>query len=100
PVALAITVLIVLVAISYRQIIMAYPNGGGAYLVSKENLGTIPSLVAGASLLIDYTLTVAVSVAAGVAAITSAFPILYTHKIEIALLIIVFLTVTNLRGVK
>lgn len=88
PIALAITLLIFLVAISYRQIIMAYPNGGGSYLVSKENLGTLPSLIAGSSLMIDYILTVAVSVAAGVAAITSAIPILYHHKVALCLLVI------------
>lgn len=100
PIALAITVLIVLVAISYRQIIMAYPNGGGSYLVSKENLGTLPSLIAGSSLMIDYILTVAVSVAAGVAAITSAIPILYHHKVALCLVVITLITITNLRGIR
>jgi amino acid transporter len=100
PIALAITLLIFLVAISYRQIIMAYPNGGGSYLVSKENLGTLPSLIAGSSLMIDYILTVAVSVAAGVAAITSAIPILYHHKVALCLLVITLITITNLRGIR
>src|SRR4026208_1119240 len=72
PVSVGIAVLLAIVAISYRQTIYAYPSGGGAYIVAKENLGTLPGLVAGASLLIDYVLTVSVSVAAGVAAITSA----------------------------
>ena len=74
PIAIAIAVLLAIVGISYRQTIHAYPNGASAYLVAKANLGTLPSLTAGASLLIDYTLTVAVSVSAGVAAITSALP--------------------------
>ena len=74
PIGLAIAMLIVIVVSSYRQTILAYPQGGGAYIVSKDNLGTLAGLVAAAALLIDYVLTVAVSVAAGVAALTSAFP--------------------------
>ncbi|MDI6716995.1 MAG: APC family permease [Actinomycetota bacterium] len=100
PIALAITALMVLVVISYRQLILAYPSGGGAYIVSKENLGETPSLIAGASLLIDYSLTVAVSVSAGVAAIVSAFPALISYRAEIALLFILILTVANLRGIR
>ncbi len=73
PIAIVVAVLLVIVVTSYRQTIYAYPNGGGSYVVSKENLGTIPSLVAGSSLLVDYILTVAVSVAGGVLAIRSAF---------------------------
>src|SRR5436189_1674437 len=72
PISIAIAVLLVIVAISYRQTIHAYPSGGGAFIVAKENLGTLPGLVAGASLLVDYVLTVSVSTAAGVEAITSA----------------------------
>lgn len=72
PIALAIATLLVIVAISYHQTVHAYPTGGGAYVVTRENLGTLPSLVAGAGLLTDYVLTVAVSISAGVAAITSA----------------------------
>ena len=74
PVAIAISTLISIVAMSYYQTIHAYPNGGGAYIVAKENLGIYPGLIAGAALLIDYVLTVTVSVSAGIAAITSAFP--------------------------
>lgn len=100
PIALGIAALLLIVASSYYQTIHAYPNGGGAYIVSKDNLGIMPGLVAAASLLIDYILTVAVSVSAGVAALTSAFPALGPHRIEIALVIVAFITVVNLRGVK
>ena len=74
PLALVVCVLLAIVVTSYRQTIKAYPQGGGSYVVSRENLGKMPSLVAGASILVDYVLTVAVSVSAGVAAIDSAFP--------------------------
>ncbi len=100
PIAAAISVLLFIVASSYYQTVHAYPQGGGAYLVTKDNLGRLPSLVAGASLLIDYVLTVAVSISAGVAAITSAFPFLYAERVEIALLMVAFITVVNLRGVR
>ena len=81
PIALSITALLVIVAISYQQTIYAYPSGGGSYIVARANLGTVPGLIAAAALLVDYVLTVSVSVAAGVAAITSAFPELATHKV-------------------
>jgi amino acid transporter len=100
PIALAISTLLFIVSFSYYQTIHAYPNGGGAYIVSKDNLGTMPGLVAAASLLIDYTLTVAVSISAGVAAITSAFPELAPDRVPIALVIVTFITIMNLRGVK
>ncbi|MCA9913712.1 MAG: APC family permease, partial [Anaerolineae bacterium] len=100
PIALGISALLLIVSFSYFQTIHAYPDGGGAYIVSKDNLGVMPGLVAAASLLIDYTLTVAVSISAGVAAITSAFPELADHRVEMALVIVVFITVMNLRGVK
>lgn len=100
PVAIAIAVLLVIVVLSYRQTINAYPQGGGSYSVAKENLGDIAGLTAGASLLVDYVLTVAVSVSAGVAAITSAFPNLYSYRVEIAVACVVLLTLANLRGVK
>src|SRR5499425_3529354 len=77
PIGIAIAILIAVVVSSYRQTIRAYPQGGGAYIVSKDNLGIYPALVAGAALLIDYVLTVAVSVAAGIAALTSAVPMLF-----------------------
>ncbi len=100
PIAIGITVLLIIVGFSYRQTIMAYPQGGGSYLVSRENLGTVPSLVAAASLLIDYILTVAVSMSAGVAAVTSAFPWLDPYRVTIAVILIVVLTLANLRGLK
>jgi amino acid transporter len=99
-VALGIAALMIVVAFSYYQTIHAYPNGGGAYIVSKDNLGALPGLIAAAALLIDYILTVAVSVSAGVAALTSAFPAFIPFRVEVALLIVAFITVINLRGVK
>ena len=99
-IALGIASLLLIVSFSYYQTIHAYPNGGGAYIVSKENLGIMPGLVAAASLLIDYTLTVAVSISAGVAAITSTFPEFANYRVPIALAIVIFITVMNLRGVK
>lgn len=100
PIALAITTLLAIVAISYRQTIRAYPQGGGAYIVAKDNLGAGPALVAGASLLIDYVLTVAVSISSGVAAITSAFPALHEDRVLLAVAFIALITIVNLRGVR
>lgn len=100
PIALAIALLLLIVATSYRQTIHAYPSGGGAYIVAKENLGVYPGLIAAAALLIDYVLTVAVSMAAGVAAITSAVPFLYPHRVYLGILFISLVTLANLRGVK
>jgi len=100
PIALAIAGLAIIVATSYRQTIRAYPSGGGAYVVAKDNLGTLPGLVAGASLLVDYTLTVAVSVAAGVAAITSAAPALHDERVILGVAFIAALTLGNLRGIR
>lgn len=100
PIALVVCALLMIVVISYRQTIYAYPNGGGSYIVSKENLGTLPSLVAGASLLTDYILTVAVSIAAGVLAITSAVPAWSGHRVAICLMMIVLMMLANLRGLK
>jgi amino acid transporter len=100
PIALSIAALVAIVATSYRQTIRAYPGGGGAYLVAKENLGTLPSLIAGGSLLVDYTLTVAVSTAAGLAAITSAMPALQDEKVLLGVLFIGVLTLGNLRGIR
>ena len=82
PIGVVIAVTLAIVVFSYRQTIFAYPSGGGAYIVAKDNLGTVPSLVAASSLLIDYVLTVAVSVAAGVAALTSAFPQWASSRVE------------------
>jgi len=100
PLSLAIATLLLIVIISYRQTIKAYPDGGGAFIVSNENLGIRTGAVAASALLIDYVLTVSVSVAAGVAAITSAAPNLIQWRVEIALGFVVLLTVANLRGVK
>ena len=99
PVALAIGALLAIVVISYRQTIKAYPNGGGSYIVSKDNLGTLPALVAASSLLASYVLTVAVSISAGVYALTSAAPALLDWKVLIAVAIVALMTVINLRGV-
>ena len=105
PISIGIGVLLVIVAISYRQTIHAYPSGGGAYIVAKENLGINAGLVAGASLLVDYVLTVAVSIAAGVAAITSMvqgtrYAWLDHHKVLLCLICITFIAIANLRGVR
>jgi len=100
PIGIAIALLIAVVVSSYRQTILAYPHGGGAYIVTKDNLGTLPALVAAGALLIDYVLTVAVSVAAGVAAITSAFPILYDYRIALGVIFIAGIATVNLRGLR
>ena len=97
---LAVVVLLVIVVASYRQTCSAYPNGGGAYAVSRDNLGVRASLVAASALLVDYVLTVAVSVVAGVAAATSALPALAPHAVTVSLVLVALLTVMNLRGVK
>ncbi|MDM5154286.1 APC family permease [Bacillus sp. DX1.1] len=99
PIAIGVLILLTALILSYRQIIYAYPHGGGAYVVSKENLGINPGLIAGGSLLVDYILTVAVSVSAGTDAITSAFPNLHSHTVVIAIIFVVFITILNLRGV-
>ncbi|MBI5877485.1 MAG: APC family permease [Chloroflexi bacterium] len=100
PIALAIGALLIVVAASYRQTIHAYPNGGGSYIVAKDNLGPVPGLTAGAALLIDYVLTVAVSISSGVLAITSAFPSLEVFRVEIALGFLLFITLANMRGLR
>jgi amino acid transporter len=100
PIGIAIAILIAVVVSSYRQTILAYPHGGGAYIVTKDNLGTLPALVAAGALLIDYVLTVAVSVAAGVAAITSAFPVLYDYRIVLGVIFIAGIATVNLRGLR
>ena len=99
-IALGIAALILIVVSSYRQTILAYPQGGGAYVVTRENLGRYPSLVAGAALLVDYVLTVAVSVAAGIAAITSALPALYPLRVPLCVLGVVAVAMANLRGIR
>ena len=100
PIALAITALMVIVTISYQQTIHAYPGGGGAYIVARDNLGELPAQTAGAALLTDYILTVAVSISSGVAQITSAFPDLHPYRVEIAAGLVLFVMLINLRGVK
>jgi hypothetical protein len=100
PISLAIVALLFIVATSYYQTIHAYPSGGDAYIVARENLGVNVGLVAAAALMIDYVLTVSVSIAAGVAAMTSAFPTLYAHRVMLCLLCILIITLLNLRGVK
>ncbi|NWJ41227.1 MAG: APC family permease [Geothrix sp.] len=100
PVALGIVGLLAILGVSYRQTILAYPTGGGAYIVAKSNLGELAALVAGSSLLLDYILTVSVSVSSGVAAITAAFPLLDGHNVSLTLFAIVFIALANLRGVK
>jgi len=105
PIALALTVLLAILGLSYKQTIHAYPSGGGAYIVAKDNLGTQAGLVAAGSLLVDYILTVAVSVSAGVAAITSAaqgtrFASLQSHRVLICIFFVAFIAVVNLRGVR
>ncbi|HEY7268644.1 MAG TPA: amino acid permease, partial [Dehalococcoidia bacterium] len=100
PISLAIATLAVIVVISYRQTIKAYPNGGGAYIVASENLGVLPGLTAGSALIVDYIMTVAVSTAAGVAAVTSAIPSLHSAKVELALIFVLLITLGNLRGIR
>ncbi len=100
PISIAVIALLVIVVASYFQTIYAYPSGGGSYIVSRENLGRLPSLVAGASLLVDYTLTVSVSIAAGVAAITSAVEPLRGHQVPLGIAMILIITLANLRGAK
>ncbi len=100
PIAIAISILLLIVTISYRQTIFAYPNGGGAYIVARENLGETAALVAGSALLTDYVLTVAVSISSGVAQIVSAFPGLADFRVPMAVGIIGFVTLVNLRGVR
>lgn len=99
-ISLTIVALIAIIAFSYRQTIRAYPQGGGSYIVASDNLGPGPGTVAGAALLIDYTLTVAVSVAAGVAAVISAFPQLHEYLVPLSCVFIVLLAWANLRGMK
>jgi len=100
PIALAIIALLAMVTTSYYQTIHGYPSGGGAYIVAYDNLGVWPGLTAAAALLIDYVLTVAVSITAGVAAFTSAFPALIPYRVELCLLAIVLIAWANLRGVR
>src|SRR5208283_4801254 len=96
----AVIGLLVIVYFSYRQTIAAYPNGGGSYTVARENLGSGAGLLAGAALMIDYLLNVAVGISAGIGALVSAVPRLEPHTLALCLAVLVILTVVNLRGVK
>src|SRR5437879_11080679 len=102
PISIAIIALLAIVALSYSQTIPAYPGGGGSYIVAKDNLGTLPGLIAAASLMIDYVLTVSVSVSAGVQALATLFPALSSTftivSIDVAL--VLFIMLVNLRGVR
>jgi amino acid transporter len=100
PISIAIIVLLSIVTISYEQTIHAYPGGGGAYIVARDNLGDLPAQIAGAALLTDYILTVAVSISAGVAQIISAFPALFPYRVWISVVMVFFIMLINLRGVK
>ena len=100
PISLAIVGLLAIVTLSYEQTIHAYPGGGGAYIVSRDNLGELPAQVAGAALLTDYILTVAVSVSSGVAQIVSAFPALFEFRAYLAVALVIFVMMINLRGIK
>ena len=100
PIAVGIAVLIGIVTTSYSQTIRAYPAGGGAYIVTKDNLGVVPGLISAAALLIDYVLTVAVSVAAGVAAVTSALPALFRYRVVLCVVAVTLISVANLRGIR
>ena len=100
PIGLAIVGVLTLVAISYNQTIHAYPSGGGSYIVARSNLGTLPGLIAAGALLIDYVLTAAVSLTAGMDALASAFPVLWPYRMTLALFVLVLITLANLRGLK
>lgn len=100
PITIAITLVLAIIAVSYRETIHAYPSGGGAYIVAHENLGRYPGLVAASALLIDYVLTVSVSISAGIAALTSAAPGLNPYRVHLSLTVIILITVLNLRGVR
>jgi len=100
PISFAIVSLLIILTLSYEQTIHAYPGGGGAYIVARDNLGELPAQTAGAALLTDYILTVAVSISSGVAQITSAFPAIYPYRVEISVGLVLFVMLVNLRGVK
>src|SRR5512135_471015 len=100
PIGLAIAALLAVLALSYFQTLHAYPSGGGSYTVARENLGALPGLIAAAALMIDYVLTAAVSLTAGVAAISSAFPALWPYRVELALGLLVIIMLANLRGLR
>src|SRR6185369_2369327 len=100
PIGIAITGLLIIVALSYYQTIYGYPSGGGPYVVARENLGTIFGLIAASALLIDYLLTAAVSLTAGVEALASAIPVLWQHRVLVALVLLGLISLANLRGLR
>jgi amino acid transporter len=100
PITIVVVVVLAIVVTSYRQTISAYPKGGGSYIVASDNLGTLPGLTAASAILTDYVLTVAVSVAAGVLALTSIFPELYDYRVEIGVTLVAILALVNLRGIR
>lgn len=100
PITLVIVAVLAIVVISYQQTIGAYPSGGGSYIVASDNLGPLPGLIAAGALLVDYVLTVAVSIAAGVAALTSIFPVLFTHRVLLAAGFVLLICLGNLRGIR
>src|SRR5512142_1086711 len=100
PISIGIVALLAIVTFSYEQTIHAYPGGGGAYIVARDNLGELPAQTAGAALLTDYVLTVAVSVSSGIAQVISAYPRLYPFRVELAVTAVLFIMLMNLRGVK
>ena len=100
PISIAIVILLAIVTLSYEQTVHSYPGGGGAYIVARDNLGDLPARTAGAALMTDYVLTVAVSMSSGVAQIVSAFPGLFAHRVAITVALVLFVMIMNLRGVK
>src|SRR5436190_5202629 len=100
PIGLAIVLVLTIAAISYYQTIHAYPSGGGSYVVARSNLGTLPGLVAASALMIDYVLTAAVSLTAGVDAIASAIPLLLSYRVIVAIVLLILITFINLRGLR
>ncbi|MBL8098695.1 MAG: APC family permease [Anaerolineales bacterium] len=100
PISIAIGALLVIVAASYRQVIFAYPQGGGGYIVAKDNLGEFPALIAASSLLMDYVLVVSVSISSGIAQISSAFPIVYEYRVAVSVAAVFLITILNLRGLR
>src|SRR5512135_1904293 len=98
PISVMITALLAIVALSYYQTIYGYPSGGGSYVVARENLGTLPGLAAASALMVDYVLTAAVSLTAGIEALASAFPLLWQYRVVASLALLVVLTLINLRG--
>src|SRR5262249_32617353 len=100
PITVAIVIVLAIVVTSYQQTIAAYPNGGGSYIVASDNLGPVAGLIAAAALLTDYVLTVSVSIAAGVAALTSIFPALYDPRVAVGIACVAILAIGNMRGIR